>query len=263
MPEPGRSGLHLDEARRSRRVALPVARDLLPRRRLDPEVALDPRLPELVGDHPARDRGRRARPGQRAPVGAGTPAEAVADDRPLSRLQLLRPHLHRALQDEPSEQRRVRDLAIPRHVRDARELAASEQPPRRLALRSAGQDQLTLGQRCVEPATGHLRPCTEAVVSRPEVHAGRRRLVGIAIGRRPLAPPPGPDRGQRDLAADLLDREHLPLDRVEPGARGLQVLAAALARVRVKSEEDPDLRHGDPDRRQIGDSLAEGIAQRP
>ena len=71
--------------------------------------------------------------------------------------------------------------------------------------------QLPFGQRLVELGPGHLRARAQAVVPRPEVDARGGRLVGIAIRRGPLAPAPGPDRRAADLAADLLDREHLHL----------------------------------------------------
>src|SRR5262245_22711401 len=190
MTEPRRRRASFHEPGWSRRVALAVARDRLARRRLDLEVALDPRLAELVGDHAACDRNGRALASECPAVRGAAPSEAVADDRALGGLQILRLHLDRALQDEPAEERRVRDLAVAGHVGDTRQRAASEQAPRRLALRAAGQGELTLGQRRVELAPGHLRPGAEAVVPRPEVDTGRGGLVRVAIRGSPFPPAP-------------------------------------------------------------------------
>ncbi len=50
---------------------------------------------------------------------------------------------------------------------------------------------------------------------------------------------------------------------VEPRTGRLQSLTATLAGVRVEAEDETDLRRRDPDRRQVGDALAERVSKHP
>ena len=154
-------------------------------------MALDSSLAKLVGDDSARDCPRRSGAGERA---AGTPraaAEAVGDDRTLGCLQVRRREPHVALEHEPGEERRVRDLAVAGDAGQARDLRRCGSDPRASCTgRRPGRMSWPGRERPVEPGPRHARAAAEAVVPRPEIDAGRRRLVRVAVGLRAHSPQP-------------------------------------------------------------------------
>src|SRR5207302_8033791 len=110
------------------------------------------------------------------------------------------------------------------------------------ALHAAGQPDLAFREGRVEAWAGGGGPVAEAVVAGPEPDARGGLLVRVVPSCAPVRPAPRPDGRDRPLTRHLLRRQRLPLDRPEPGRGRLEALAAALTRLGLESEHDPDLR---------------------
>ena len=139
----------------------------------------------------------------------------------------------------------------------------AERIPVHRAARAAREDQLTVRQVRVETRAGQRRAVAELRAARPEVHAGVRGLVGVALLRRPRRPAPGPDARETHVARDLLRGEHLELRHLEPRPRGLQAFTAARSLRRVEPEHQRQPRGRDPDRDEVLGGAAEHLPQRP
>src|SRR5204862_1108187 len=95
---------------------------------------------------------------------------------------------HRAL-----EERAGGDVVAAGHRGEARRVAAADarEPAVEDTARIPRQDQLALGQRCVELRPGRGGAVAELRVARPDPDTDRRLLVGILAGRAESGPAPG------------------------------------------------------------------------
>src|SRR5207237_5339654 len=113
---------------------------------------------------------------------------------------------------------------------------------RERAASAPGEDELPFRPRGVELLSGDLRSVAELRVARPEIDAGRERLVRVVLGDAPDAPAPRPDRAQADLLRDLLRGQGLELAHLEPLPQRRAVAASEAGR-RVAAEHDSELAH--------------------
>ena len=158
------------------------------------------------------------------------------------------------------ELRRVREIAVTGQpvergdiVREELRLVEQAQRPRR-----QGRADV---ERRVEARPGEGRGVAERVVAHPEPRARSLRLVGVVAGRVERRPAPGPDARDVQLGRNLLRRECLPLDDVEPLRERLQAFAAAGLGRRAEGQHHPEpvRRHADLD--QLLEPVAHGRAQ--
>ena len=176
---------------------------------------------------------------------------ALGRDEHLGRDRLL--GLEHGLLQEHA--RRVAGVAgQPRQPADR---VAIDQPGREHAARAGRQAELALAERGVEVARV-LRRIAEVRIANPEPDTRRGRLVGIDRIRVERRPAPRPDALDLELLDDLLRREGLQLDDVEPGRRRLQPGTGR----GVELHLERDTTRGDADLGQVADEPAHALAHR-
>src|SRR5207237_6096878 len=160
------------------------------------------------------------------------------------------------------EDRSERNVRIAGHRREGADVARIDSLARERAAGAPREDELPFRPRGVELLSGHLRAVAELRVTRPEVDAGRERLVRVVLGDAPDAPAPRPDRAQADLLRDLLRGQGLQLGHLEPLPQRRAVAASEAGR-RVEAEHDSDLAHRDARVRERGDPPPKDVAYVP
>src|SRR5207244_9138658 len=124
------------------------------------------------------------------------------------------------------------------------------------------EDELPLGTRSVKALAGSRRTVAEPRVPRPQVDAGRARLVRIVLARhrRPLRPPPRPHGAEVHLLRDIARGQNLPLHGLEPRLRS-EPLSSPGAFRRLEADEDAELRDRNADPREVQDPVPKRLAQ--
>ncbi len=203
------------------------------------------------------------RAGESAAVGAGAP-EVRRDHGFLGSGDLSR--LERLVEtgDDPRIGRREGDVDVSGHGREPADRAPVEGFALNRAARAGREHDLSLVTGLVESLRRDLRAVAELRVARPEVDAGRRRLVRVVLGRglAPHRPAPRPDRAETELFRDLFRGKRLQLRDLQPREQR-RVLAPTRARRRVEAEHDPELARRDAHRGVRRDAVAEERPQRP
>ena len=219
--EPPRARLGLDGPRRHRRVADVPVEHLGRARRGDAEAPPDLQLARLGADDLAREGARDARR-SRAPRCSASGSRGTS--------------VRRTWASAASSSAVERSVACASTSRSWSALsAASGSPVSRASSASCVRvtvfapsahctpaGRRALDPRGVEVLAGEVRAVAQLRVARPEPDAGGRLLVRVALADAPDAPAPRPDGRDGELLGDLLRRQRLELDDVEPGAGRLR-----------------------------------------